>query len=107
MGYILKEIQRGDLLHAIREAHRGKRVLSPSVADRLQKRPHGCELTGRELDVLKGIVAGQSNRQIGDDLAISEGTVKSHVNSLLSKLGVVDRTQATVAAITRGIVRLG
>ncbi len=106
MGYILKEIQRKDLLHAIRAAHRGRRTLSPSVASHLQKRPHGCELTVRELDVLKGIVAGRSNRQIGDELAISEGTVKTHVNNVLSKLGVVDRTQATVAAISRGIVRL-
>jgi two-component system NarL family response regulator len=69
-------------------------------------RPLGCDLTNRELEVLERIVGGMSNRQIGEDLSISEGTVKTHVNSIPGKLGVADRTQATVAAIGRGIVHL-
>ena len=105
-GYLLKEIQREDLLRAVRDVHAGRRFLPPAVADRVSHRPHGCDLTGRELAVLERIVGGMSNRQIGDDLSISEGTVKTHVNSILGKLGVTDRTQATVAAIGRGIVRL-
>lgn len=105
-GYLLKEIQREDLLRAIRDVHLGHRCLPPAVAARLSARRYGCDLTGRELDVLERIVGGMSNRRIGDDLSISEGTVKTHVNSILSKLGVADRTQATVAAIDRGIVRL-
>ena len=105
-GYLLKEIQRDALLRAIRDVHLGNRCLPPTVAARLAQRPVGCDLTCRELDVLERIVGGMSNRQIGDDLSISEGTVKTHVNSILGKLGVSDRTQATVAAIDRGIVRL-
>ena len=105
-GYLLKEIQREDLLRAIRDVHRGNRCLPPAVAERLAQRPVGCDLTARELSVLERIVGGMSNRQIGDDLSISEGTVKTHVNSILSKLGVSDRTQATVTALDRGIVRL-
>ena len=105
-GYLLKEIQRDDLLRAIRDVHRGNRCLPPSVVARLAQRPVGCDLTARELAVLERIVGGMSNRQIGEDLAISEGTVKTHVNSILNKLGVSDRTQATVAAIDRGFVRL-
>ncbi len=105
-GYLLKEIQREDLLRAVRDVHAGRRFLPPEVADRVAHRPHGCDLTGRELAVLERIVGGMSNRQIGDDLSISEGTVKTHVNNILGKLGVTDRTQATVAAIARGIVRL-
>ena len=105
-GYLLKEIQRDDLLRAIRDVHRGNRCLPPAVVERLAQRPVGCDLTGRELAVLERIVGGMSNRQIGEALAISEGTVKTHVNSILNKLGVSDRTQATVAAIDRGFVRL-
>lgn len=105
-GYLLKEIQRDDLLRAIRDVHRGCHCLPPAVAARLAQRPVGCDLTVRELDVLERIVGGMSNRQIGAALTISEGTVKTHVNNILGKLGVSDRTQATVAAIDRGIVRL-
>lgn len=102
----MKEIQRDNLLRAIRDVHHGRRCLPPAVAERLSQRPYGCDLTGRELDVLTRIVGGMSNRQIGDDLSISEGTVKTHVNNILSKLAVTDRTQAAVAAIARGLVRL-
>ncbi|MGA7318089.1 MAG: response regulator transcription factor, partial [Silvibacterium sp.] len=62
--------------------------------------------TTRELEVLKRIVAGRSNKEIGSDLHISEATVKTHINSLLSKLGVSDRTQAATSALQRGIVHL-
>ncbi len=105
-GYLLKQIQREGLLRAIRDVHLGKRCLPPDVAGRLARRPVGCGLTTREQAVIERIVGGMSNRQIGDDLCISEGTVKTHVNSILAKLGVTDRTQATVKAIERGIVRL-
>jgi DNA-binding NarL/FixJ family response regulator len=62
------------------------------------------DLTPREADVLEQIVNGKSNKEIATELAISEATVKTHINSLLSKLGVTDRTQAATAAIRRGIV---
>jgi two-component system NarL family response regulator len=66
----------------------------------------GPSLTGRELDVLKRIVGGRSNKEIAGDLFISEATVKTHINSILSKLGVSDRTQAATTALQRGIVHL-
>jgi two-component system NarL family response regulator len=66
----------------------------------------GPGLTARELDVLKLIVRGRSNKEIGSDLSISEATVKTHINSILSKLGVSDRTQAATSALQRGIVSL-
>ena len=76
------------------------------VAQRLAERMGGQDLTSRELDVLRLIVAGKSNKEIGNQLHISEATVKTHINNLLGKLGVSDRTQATTAAIQRGIVEL-
>jgi two-component system NarL family response regulator len=66
----------------------------------------GSELTARELDVLKAIVAGRSNKEIASDLSITEATVKTHINNILSKLGVTDRTQAATTALQRGIVHL-
>jgi two-component system NarL family response regulator len=66
----------------------------------------GSDLTGRELEVLQQIVAGMSNKEIASFLKISEATVKSHINNILSKLGVSDRTQAATTALQRGIVHL-
>jgi DNA-binding NarL/FixJ family response regulator len=66
----------------------------------------GPGLTSRELEVLKGIVAGRSNKEIGTDLSISEATVKTHINNLLGKLGVGDRMRAARVALQRGIVHL-
>jgi two-component system NarL family response regulator len=105
-GYILKDSPRNELLASIRRVHAGERVIPPNVATRLAERIGGNELTAREFEVLKLIVKGKSNKQIGDDLGISEGTVKSHVNNILDKLGVTDRTQAVSVALKRGIVHL-
>ena len=105
-GYILKDSPRSELLASIRRVHAGERVIPPNIATRLAERIGGNELTAREFEVLKLIVKGRSNKQIGDDLGISEGTVKSHVNNILDKLGVTDRTQAMSVALKRGIVHL-
>lgn len=105
-GYILKDSPRNELLASIRRVHAGERVIPPNIATRLAERIGGNELTAREFEVLKLIVKGKSNKQIGDDLGISEGTVKSHVNNILDKLGVTDRTQAVSVALKRGIVHL-
>lgn len=105
-GYVLKSLPREDLLRAIRLAHQGRRCLPTPVAERLSARMPGSELTPRETDVLREIVKGHSNREIALALSISEGTVKLHINSLLSKLGVSDRTKAALAAIHRGMVHL-
>jgi two-component system NarL family response regulator len=76
------------------------------VAEKLAERMGGATLTARELEVLQLIVAGKSNKDIGAALFISEATVKTHVNSLLGKMGVEDRTQAATTALQRGIVHL-
>jgi len=105
-GYLLKDMFGDDLMDAIRAVHAGKSRIPPAVAQRLADRMGGPELTGRELEVLKLIVAGRSNKEIGRELSISEATVKTHINNLLSKLGVSDRTQAATTALQRGIVHL-
>jgi two-component system NarL family response regulator len=95
-----------ELMDAIRAVHAGKSRIPPAVAERLANRMGGPELTARELDVLRLIVHGNSNKEIGEGLHISEATVKTHINNILSKLGVTDRTQATTTALQRGIVHL-
>src|SRR6202021_2850692 len=84
----------------------GKGVSSTEVASKLAQRIRRTELTARELEVLNLIAAGKSNLEIGNQLFISEGTVKAHVNNILTKLCVNDRTQAVITAIQRGIVHL-
>ena len=105
-GYLLKDMFFEELESAIRTVHAGGRRIPGVVAERLAERVGGSDLTGRELEVLRLIVAGRSNKEIGSDLRISEATVKSHVNSILSKLGVTDRTQAATTALQRGLVHL-
>lgn len=105
-SYLLKGVSFDELIEAIRTVHAGARRIPATVAERLAERVAGQELTGRELQVLELIVKGKSNKEISTELAISEATVKSHVNSLLSKLGVSDRTQAATSALQRGIVHL-
>lgn len=105
-SYLLKGVSFEDLTEAIRTVHAGQRRIPAAVAERLAERMAGEELTGREVQVLELIVRGKSNKEIGTALSISEATVKSHINSLLSKLGVADRTQAATTALQRGIVHL-
>jgi two-component system NarL family response regulator len=105
-GYLLKDVFFEDLEEAIRKVHAGSRRIPSVVAERLAERMSGSDLTGRELEVLQQIVAGKSNKEIGTHLSISEATVKSHINNILSKLGVSDRTQAATTALQRGIVHL-
>jgi two-component system NarL family response regulator len=105
-GYLLKGMSAEELLDAIRAVHAGKSRIPPVVAERLAGRMGGSALTARELEVLQLIVGGQSNKEIGGSLSISEATVKTHINNILSKLAVTDRTQAATTAIQRGIVHL-
>lgn len=105
-GYLLKDTPREELLEAIRTVHAGRKHIPLEVAAKLADRLTSETLTERELEVLHLIVAGKSNKEIGAALTISEGTVKVHVNSLLGKLGVSDRTQAVTAALKRGLVHL-
>ena len=103
-AYLLKGMTTDELVATIRTVHAGKSHIPPAIAERLAERMGTEDLTIRELDVLEQIVQGKSNKEIGTELDISEATVKTHINSLLSKLGVTDRTQAATAAIRRGIV---
>jgi two-component system NarL family response regulator len=105
-AYLLKDAFREDVLAAIRAVHAGKKVIPPEVATRLASRPFGHELTAREVEVLELIARGRSNREIGEGLGIAEGTVKTHVNGILAKLGARDRTDAAMIALKRGIIRL-
>jgi DNA-binding NarL/FixJ family response regulator len=105
-AYLLKGMTTDELISTIREVHAGKSRIPPLIAEKLAERVGTEDLTPRESDVLEQIVYGRSNKEIATELEISEATVKTHINSLLSKLGVTDRTQAATTAIRRGIVPL-
>jgi DNA-binding NarL/FixJ family response regulator len=105
-GYLLKDVFFEELETAIRTVHAGSRHIPAAIAERLAERMTGSDLTSREMEVLELIVKGQSNKEIGASLSISEATVKSHINNILSKLGVTDRTQAATTALQRGLVHL-
>ncbi|PYV99225.1 MAG: DNA-binding response regulator [Acidobacteria bacterium] len=105
-GYILKSAIREDLLRAIREVHKGRRYLDPTVAPLLAERMSHRSLTSRELEVLRMVANGLGNKEIGAALNIAEVTVKLHVSHVLEKLNVKDRTQAATAALQRGIISL-
>jgi len=105
-AYLLKGMTGDELIATIHAVHAGKSHIPPAIAEKLAQRMGHEELTPREFDVLEQIVMGKSNKEIGTELQISEATVKTHINSLLGKLGVTDRTQAATAAIQRGIVPL-
>ena len=105
-AYLLKGMTTEELLVTIRAVHEGKTRITTPIAEKLAERMGSETLTGRELAVLERIVAGRANKEIASDLNISEATVKSHINSLLSKLGVSDRMHAATVALQRGIVHL-
>ena len=105
-AYLLKGMTAEVLVTTIRQVHAGKSCIPSVIAQKLAERMGAEELTHREQDVLEQIVRGKSNKEIGVELEIGEATVKTHINSLLGKLGVTDRTQAATAAIQRGIVPL-
>jgi DNA-binding NarL/FixJ family response regulator len=103
-AYLLKGMTSDELITTIREVAMGRSHIPAAIAERLAERMGTEDLTPREADVLEQIVHGKSNKEIATELDISEATVKTHINSLLSKLGVTDRTQAATAAIRRGLV---
>lgn len=105
-GYLLKDGLRKELVDTIRRVHAGQRSISSAVAQRIVEHQPGESLTQREFDVLTGAAAGNSNKMIGDKLSISEDTVKSHMRSILSKLGANDRTHAVAIAVKRGMIDL-
>jgi DNA-binding NarL/FixJ family response regulator len=105
-GYILKGHVHKELLHAIRAVHAGQKRIPPEIAAELADHATDDALTEREIDVLKLIGAGNSNKQIADQLSIGEATVKSHVTNILSKLGANDRAHSVTIGLKRGIIEL-
>jgi DNA-binding NarL/FixJ family response regulator len=105
-GYLLKDAEPDELLNAIHVVHNGQRYIPPHVGAKLAQRLNNPELTDRELEVLLLVAQGMSNLQISAALNITESTVKSNINHILSKLGAKDRTQATIIALKRGIAVL-
>jgi len=105
-SYVLKTAAREELLYTIRTVHAGERCISPAIGARLAERMAHTELTSRELEVLKLIAVGKSNKEIGSTLQIAEVTVKLHVGHILAKLKASDRTQAATTALRRGILHL-
>jgi DNA-binding NarL/FixJ family response regulator len=106
MGYLMKATLRRDLLDTIRAVNRGQRRVPPEVASELAQHAMDDSLTEREIEVLKQVAVGCSNKVVADRLQISEDTVKGHVRSILSKLGASDRTHAVTIALRRGFLEL-
>lgn len=105
-AYVLKGHVHRELLETIRAVHAGQKRIPPDIAAELAEHAADDELTVREIDVLRLIAAGNSNRLIADQLSIGEATVKSHVTNILSKLGANDRAHAVTIALKRGIIEL-
>ena len=105
-GYLPKATQLQELLRAIRAIHGGERYLPPALAARLAERGPGASLTERELEVLELVSKGLTNREIAATLKCSETTAKWHLKNIMQKLDVTDRTEATRAAVERGILHL-
>jgi DNA-binding NarL/FixJ family response regulator len=103
-GYILKEMVHTEIVRAIRVVHSGKRLMPPEVAERLSEHFPQVALTPREIEVLQYVAKGYGNKEIGVRLGTAAGTVKMHLQNILSKLGASDRTHAVTLAIRRGII---
>jgi len=105
-AYFQKDVKGQDLINAIRVVHAGQRPLPPEIASRLAERIPRSELSPRELEILRLIARGGSNREIANTLAISEGTVRVHASNIFAKLGCSDRAQAVSEAFQRGIIHV-
>jgi two-component system, NarL family, response regulator len=105
-GYLLKDSKMSELLDAIRKLHAGQKYIPPAVGAKLAERMSQPQLSDREREVLREMSQGKTNQEVSTKLGISESTVKYHINNILSKLGVSDRTQAVLLAIKRGVTNL-
>jgi DNA-binding NarL/FixJ family response regulator len=103
-GYLLKNMMRKELLETIRIVHAGRRRIPPEIAAELADHVTEDALTDREVDVLRKVATGNSNKIIASQLNVSEATVKGHMKSILSKLGANDRTHAVTIAMKRGFL---
>jgi two-component system, NarL family, response regulator len=105
-GYLLKDAEPDELMAAIRTVHSGQKYIPPNIGAKLVERMSNPQLSDRELEIVRLMVAGKTTQEISAALSIAESTVKFHINNILSKLGVNDRTQAVLAAVKRGIVNI-
>jgi DNA-binding NarL/FixJ family response regulator len=105
-GYLLKDVPREALMDCIRRVHAGETCVPVHLAAKLAERVSGETLSAREIDVLKLMAKGKSNKEIGSELFISEGTVKSHVKGIFAKMNVISRTEAVASATRRGLIQL-
>jgi len=105
-AYLLKDTARDALVDCVRRVHGVETYLPASLAAKLAGRVSGEALSARELEVLQRMAAGKSNKEIGAELFISEGTVKTHIKSIFTKLDVVTRTEAVATATRRGLIQL-
>jgi DNA-binding NarL/FixJ family response regulator len=103
-GYLLKDTPLREMLDAIHAVHAGNRYIPRHIASRLAERMMRSNLTAREMEILKMLTKGLTNKQIGHALGISDNTVRNHVNSIIEKLEVCDRTEAATTAIQRGLI---
>ncbi len=105
-AYLLKNLLHKELLETIRAVHAGKKTLSPEVSYQLAEHATDDALTPAEIAVLRLIAAGNANKQIADQLSVTEETVKGRVKNILSKLGANDRTHAAMIGLKRGIIEI-
>ena len=105
-GYLLKNMVRKELIDTIRTVHSGKKRIPPEIAIQMAEHHSDDALTAREIEVLRGVAAGNANKAVAQLLNISEETVKAHMKSILSKLGANDRTHAVTIALKRGIIEI-
>jgi DNA-binding NarL/FixJ family response regulator len=105
-GYLLKDMLLTDVVQAVRAVRRGDRVIPNAVAARLAEFPVRSELTERELEVLKLVARGLSNREVARAIGRTDETVKIHLKNVFAKLGVADRTEAVIVTLTRGLIHL-
>jgi DNA-binding NarL/FixJ family response regulator len=105
-GYLLKRALRKELVETIRTVHRGAKRIPPEIAVEVAEHSADDALTAREIEVLREVAAGNSNKIIADRLTISEDTVKAHLKNILSKLRANDRTHAVTISLKRGIIEL-
>lgn len=105
-AYLLKDVSPADLIACVRTVHNGGTWVSPAIASKLVTRMTRVQLTQREMAVLRLVAGGKANREIGESLYITEGTVKIHLTHLFEKLGATSRTDAVAKAVARGLIRL-
>lgn len=106
VGYLLKNLLRTELVETIRLVHNGHKRIPPEIAQQIAEHAADDSITARELEVLRGVANGNSNKIIASDLNISEHTVKNHLKSILSKLNASDRTHAVMIALKRGFLEI-